>query len=222
MLQFLVILLEFCLSSLYKDRFYPRFYVLETVSRVPYFAFLSVLHLYESLGLWHQADWIKIHFAESWNELHHLRIVEALGGGEYRLDRLIARTGVFAYYWILVFFYLFAPRSVYNFNQLVEQHAYETYDHFVKGHEFELKSQPAPQVAIDYYQNGDLYMFDDFQTDKLPEERRPKIENLYDVFVAIRNDEMAHIHTMIACQQPDAKEQLKSPHSRDTLKKADC
>ncbi|AFZ13379.1 hypothetical protein Cri9333_2513 [Crinalium epipsammum PCC 9333] len=158
MLQFLVSILEFCLSRLYKDRFYPRFYVLETVSRVPYFAFLSVLHLYESLGLWHQADWIKIHFAESWNELHHLRIVEALGGGEYWLDRLFAHIGVFAYYWILV----------------------------------------------------------------LPEERRPKIENLYDVFVEIRNDEMAHIHTMIACQRPDAKEQLKSPHSRDTLKKADC
>ena len=150
---------------------------------------------------------------KSWNELHHLRIVEALGGGEYWLDRLVAKIGVLAYYWILVFVYLFAPRTVYNFNQLVEEHAYETYDRFVKEHEFELKSQPAPQVAIDYYQDGDLYMFDEFQTDKLPEERRPKIENLYDVFVAIRSDEMAHIKTMIACQQPDAKEQLKSPHS---------
>lgn len=27
-----------------------RFWVLETVARVPYFAFISVLHLYETLG----------------------------------------------------------------------------------------------------------------------------------------------------------------------------
>ncbi|HEY9872356.1 MAG TPA: alternative oxidase [Candidatus Obscuribacterales bacterium] len=213
MLQILVKFLEVSLKIIYRNRFYPRFYVLETISRVPYFAFLSVLHLYESLGLWREADWIKVHFAESWNELHHLRIVESLGGGKYWLDRFVARIGVLAYYWILVFAYMIAPRSAYHFNQLVEEHAYETYDNFLTGHEAELKNQPAPQIAINYYRDGDLYMFDEFQTSHAPEKRRPKIENLYDVFVAIRNDEREHVNTMIACQQPDAKESLKSPHS---------
>ncbi len=43
--------------------------------------------------------------------------------------------------------------------------------------------------------------------------RRPQIENLYDVFVAIRDDEGEHVKTMVACQQPDAQEGFKSPHS---------
>ena len=107
-LQDTVILL---LDALYADRHYSRFYVLETIARVPYFgifffidgiisvqldksyfcgtehsfycyyhwsAFLSVLHMYESFGWWRRADYLKVHFAESWNELHHLLIMEVL------------------------------------------------------------------------------------------------------------------------------------------------
>jgi ubiquinol oxidase len=68
------------LTSYYGDRHYARFYALETIARVPYFSYLSVLHLYETLGWWRKADFLKIHFAESWNELHHLLIMEELGG----------------------------------------------------------------------------------------------------------------------------------------------
>jgi len=39
-------------------------------------AFISVLHLYESFGWWRRSDYIKVHFAESWNEMHHLLIME--------------------------------------------------------------------------------------------------------------------------------------------------
>lgn len=212
MIRLIVNLLEFILSKFYQNCWYRRFYVLETVSRVPYFAYLSVLHLYESLSLWREADWLKIHFAESWNELHHLRIIEALGGGQHWIDRFLARIGVLIYYWILVFMYMLAPNSAYYFNQLVEEHAYHTYDTFLKTHEALLKTQPAPQVAINYYQDGNLYMFDEFQTSHSPASRRPKIENLYDVFVAIRNDEMEHVKTMEICQRADAFTTLKSPH----------
>ena len=83
----------------------------------------------------------------------------------------------------------------------------------VKEHEAELKTQPAPQVAINYYRDGDLYMFDEFQTSHKISERRPKIENLYDVYVAIRDDEGEHIKTMVACQQSDAQLTFKSPRS---------
>jgi ubiquinol oxidase len=96
--------------------------------------------------------------------------------------------------------------------ELVEGRAHHTYDTFLKEHEAELKAKPAPQVAINYYHGGDLYMFDEFQTGKNPEERRPRIENLYDVFVNIRDDEGEHIKTIVACQQPDAKTTFKSPH----------
>ncbi len=33
----------------------------------------------------------KIHFAEEWNELHHLQIMESLGGDIRWLDRFLAR-----------------------------------------------------------------------------------------------------------------------------------
>jgi ubiquinol oxidase len=213
MIRLLVNLLEFLLKSFYQDRWYARFYVLETIARVPYFAYLSVLHLYESLGYWRRSDWLKVHFAESWNELHHLRIVEALGGGQHWGDRLISRIGVLGYYWILVFVYMISPKTAYHFNQLVEERAYHTYDKFLNEHEAELKAQPAPQVAITYYCEGDLYMFDEFQTSHPSTNRRPKIENLYDVFLAMRNDESEHIKTMKLCQEPEAQEIFKSPHN---------
>lgn len=215
MMKVLVNFLEFVLNTFYRNRLYPRFYVLETVARVPYFSFLSVLHLYETMGWWRKADWLKVHFAEGWNELHHLLIAEALGGSQYWIDRFVAHSGALIYYWLLVFVYMISPRSAYHFTQLVEEHAYHTYDEFLKVYETELKTQPAPQVAINYYREGDLYLFDEFQTAHVPTERRPKIENLYDVYVAIRDDEGEHVKTMVACQRADAQLTFKSPHSPD-------
>ena len=61
-----------------------------------------------------------------------------------------------------------------------------------------LKGMPAPKATIEYYVDGAMYMFDEFQTKC--EMRRPKIENLYDVFVAIRDDEAAHVKTLIKLQ----------------------
>ncbi|MEO1353079.1 MAG: alternative oxidase, partial [Cyanobacteria bacterium J06635_15] len=109
--------------------------------------------------------------------------------------------------------YLVSPRAAYHFMELVEQHAYASYNKFLKQEVKALKSQPAPQIAIDYYRDGDLYMFDEFQTAHLPAHRRPEINNLYDVFVAIRDDEMEHVKTMVACQQPDAQQTFASPHT---------
>jgi len=213
MIQVLVGILVYVINTIYRDRPYPRFYVLETVARVPYFSYLSVLHLYETLGLWRKADWLKVHFAESWNELHHLLIMEELGGSGFWGDRLLAKTTALVYYWIIAALYVVSPNSAYHFMELVEKHAYASYQKFLKTNGDELKTQPAPEVALRYYRDGDLYMFDEFQTTHAPEERRPQIDNLYDVFVAIRDDEMEHVKTMVACQQPTAKLGFKSPHT---------
>ena len=66
-------------SRVYHSAFAPcitqRFWVLETVARMPYFSYISILHLYESLGWWRAgAELRKVHFAEEWNELHHLQV----------------------------------------------------------------------------------------------------------------------------------------------------
>jgi len=88
----LVWVLKSVLDRLYRDQAdFARFFVLETVARVPYFAYISVLHLYESLGRHKRAAWMKVHFAEADNELHHLLIMEALGGSERFQDRVFAQ-----------------------------------------------------------------------------------------------------------------------------------
>lgn len=212
MIRLLVGVLVFVINVVYRNRPYPRFYVLETVARVPYFSYLSVLHLYETLGWWRKVDWLKVHFAESWNELHHLLIMEALDGDKHWPDRFLARHTALLYYWIVIGLYLVSPRAAYHFMELVEQHAYASYDKFLKQEEAMLKAAPAPQIAIDYYRDGDLYLFDEFQTAQLPNQRRPQIDNLYDVFVAIRDDEMEHVKTMVACQGTDANQEFASPH----------
>ncbi|MEM7770333.1 MAG: alternative oxidase [Cyanobacteria bacterium P01_A01_bin.37] len=217
MIRLLVGILVFVINTVYRNRPYPRFYVLETVARVPYFSYLSVLHLYETLGWWRQVDWLKVHFAESWNELHHLLIMEALGGSDRWADRFLARHVALLYYWIIVGLYILSPRAAYHFMELVEEHAYESYDKFLTSDEAALKTQPAPQIAVSYYRDGDLYMFDEFQTAQTPSDRRPKVDNLYDVFVAIRDDEREHVKTMVACQQPNAQHILQSPHHLPVL-----
>ncbi|GMH39800.1 hypothetical protein BSKO_07698 [Bryopsis sp. KO-2023] len=188
------------IDVVYNNRPLPRFWFLETVARMPYFSFISMLHLYESLGWWRAgADVRKIHFAEEWNELHHLQIMEALGGDQLWIDRFLALHAAIVYYWFLLLFYLLSPKTAYNFSELVENHAVDTYTEFVEVNEELLKELPPPKVAVQYYRGDDLYMFDDFQTSGSTEPRRPSCENLYDVFKNISDDEMEHVRTMKAC-----------------------
>lgn len=189
------------LHNIYGDRHYAYFHALETIARVPYFAYTSVLHLYETLGWSRRADLMKIHFAESWNEQHHLLIMEALGGHERYVDRLISQHLAFAYFFIASSLYVLYPAMAYNLNEQVERHAFATYDRFLKEEGEQLKALPPPSVAKEYYQTGDLYMFDEFHTNKPLERRRPEINNLFDVFVEIRNDEREHFMTMEAMQK---------------------
>eukprot|EP00563_Minutocellus_polymorphus_P019968 CAMPEP_0197719314 /NCGR_PEP_ID=MMETSP1434-20131217/3123_1 /TAXON_ID=265543 /ORGANISM="Minutocellus polymorphus, Strain CCMP3303" /LENGTH=311 /DNA_ID=CAMNT_0043304055 /DNA_START=65 /DNA_END=1000 /DNA_ORIENTATION=+ len=186
-------------DTLFAGRDYPRFYALETIARVPYFSYTAALHFYETIGMWRKAKYLKIHFAEDWNEMHHLMIMESLGGAERWSDRFIAQHIAVGYYLLALGLYFWNPTMAYNLNEYVEEHAFLTYDQFVKDHGEELKAQPAPQVAVDYYRDGDLYMFDEFQTGSC-EIRRPKMDNLYDVFAAIRDDEAQHVKTMAALQ----------------------
>lgn len=209
----LVGILVFVTDVVYQHRPYPRFYVLETIARVPYFAYLSVLHLYETLGFWRKADWLKVHFAETWNELHHLLIMESLGGSDQWGDRFLAQHIAMAYYWIVVPLYMLFPRYAYYMMELIEDHAYHTYNTYLTTHEETLKAQPAPQIAINYYRDGDLYMFEEMQTATRSEFRRPKVDNLYDVFINVRDDESEHVKTMVACQQLEAQITFKSPHT---------
>ena len=98
------------LDTFFDERPIARFWFLETVARIPYFAYTSMLHLYESLGWWRNASLRKVHGAEEWNELHHLLIMESLGGDKMWQDRFLGYHCAILYYWLLIFTYLFSPR----------------------------------------------------------------------------------------------------------------
>ena len=65
---------------------------LETVARIPYFAYNTMIFLYETLGWWRRSAKLKkTHFQEEWNEFHHLLIMESLGGDQSWFDRFVGQ-----------------------------------------------------------------------------------------------------------------------------------
>lgn len=152
----------------------------------------------------------RTHYAEADNELHHLLIMESLGGNDFILDRILASAMAFGYYWYVVVVYLLSEQAAYHLSELIEDHAYNTYDTFVTKNEEYLKTQPVPDIARKYYERDNPFLFDLFCT--VPEcddtgenfsQSRPKLTNLYDVFVNVRNDEREHWKTLCNLVQFD-------------------
>ena len=127
------------LDFLYEGRDYQRFWVLEEIARAPYFAFLSVLHLRESLGLRGEdhIHLMKEHFEQTLNETEHLEYMESMGGSKQWIDRFFAKHLVLLYYWIMVVYYLIDPIDAYHLNWEVEVHAATTYGTYLalNGHD---------------------------------------------------------------------------------------
>eukprot|EP01025_Chloroclados_australasicus_P068550 TRINITY_DN9526_c1_g1_i4.p1 TRINITY_DN9526_c1_g1~~TRINITY_DN9526_c1_g1_i4.p1 ORF type:complete len:367 (-),score=27.39 TRINITY_DN9526_c1_g1_i4:398-1498(-) len=203
------------LDFFYKDRPIARFWTLEVVARIPYFAYTSMLHLYESLGWWRAGATLrKLHFAEEWNELHHLQIMETLGGDHAWFDRFVAYHSAVVYYWLVIVYYLISPKHSYHFMEMVEGHARDTYAEFILQNQTKLADLLPPRVACEYYLSKDLYMFDSFQMTTEQDGthtkniRRPSCETLLDVFNNIRDDEMEHVKTMDACKEQTIASQL--------------
>ena len=124
------------LDFLYQGRDYQRFWVLEEIARAPYFAFLSVLHFRESLGLRgpEHIDLMIQHFEQSINETSHLEYMESKGGNTYWIDRFVAKHLVIIYYWINVIYYLIAPQAAYHLSYEIEIHAAVTYGKYLAKH----------------------------------------------------------------------------------------
>jgi len=217
------------IDVVFANRPIQRFWFLENVARMPYFSYNYMLTMYEALGWWKSSsDTRRVHFAEEWNEVQHLKIMEALGGDKNWIDRFLGRHAALFYFVILNHIWLISPSFAYNFSELIEFHAVDSYGEFVDANEKLLRSLPPPQEALDYYKGEDMYLFDEFQTGRKPKSRRPKIESLYDVFCNIRDDELEHVKTMFQCQtsasvigspnQQAAKAQRKVEDSSQTEK----
>ena len=127
------LILCYFLDVVFEGRYTPsRFFLLETVARMPYFSYISMLHLYETLGFWRRSAQMKrIHFAEELNEFRHLLIMESLGGDQAWWVRFLAQHSAIVYYWVLCLLWTLSPSLSYKFSEMLESHAVNTYGQFL-------------------------------------------------------------------------------------------
>lgn len=126
----------------------PRFWFLETVARMPYFSYNTMLTIYELLGWWRRSSELqRVHFAEQWNEYQHLLVMESLGGDRSWRDRFLGQHAAIFYFLFMCLTWLASPALAYNFSELVEAHAVDTYGQFVDENKKVLRTLPAPRVA---------------------------------------------------------------------------
>lgn len=169
--------ITYLLDKIYEDRPIARFYFLENVARIPYFSYVACLHFYETIGLWQIDEKLrKQHFEEEANETNHLLIMQALGGEAFWVDRFLARHASIAYYIVLLGFYFVSPQLAYKASELLERHAVDTYETFIKQNKERLKLLVAPDIAKKIYKG--------------------KVNNLYDTFRMISFDEYSHANEM--------------------------
>ena len=140
------------LDIIYSNRHLQRFWVLEVIARSPYFAFLSVLHFKESLGIKNDITMylMKEHFYQAINETEHLKEMEKRGGDKFWIDRFLARHLVLFYYWIMVIYYFCSPTNAYDVNIKIEEHAFNTYTKYLKDHPEDLKIKEIAQDELNH------------------------------------------------------------------------
>ena len=142
------------LDFLYYGRDLQRFWVLEVIARSPYFAFLSVLHFKESLGIKNDKTMflMKEHFYQAINETEHLKEMETRGGDKFWIDRFFARHLVLFYYWIMVLYYFFSPTNAYDVNIKIEEHAFNTYSKYLENNPDDQKIKEIAQDELNHVQ----------------------------------------------------------------------
>ena len=140
------------LDFIYSHRHLQRFWVLEVIARSPYFAFLSVLHFKESLGIKNDSTMflMKEHFYQAINETEHLKEMEKRGGDKLWIDRFLARHLVLVYYWIMVIYYFCSPTNAYDVNIKIEEHAFNTYTKYLKTHPHDQKIKEIAQDELSH------------------------------------------------------------------------
>ncbi|KAJ1617884.1 alternative oxidase, partial [Pavlovales sp. CCMP2436] len=186
--------------SRFEGRPIQRFWLLGTVTRIPFLAFGSALIGLELVGLWRNVGLRQLHAAEEWNELHNLLIMESLCGGTLLSDRFVANHLALAFYGLTYITYLVSPRITYELSELLAVDALDSYNAFVARNSARLAELPPPWVAKSYYSNvtatdpsAEIQM-------QLGGLRRPPCASLRDVFTNIVDDEFEHVANLDACQ----------------------
>ena len=194
--------LRFLADTFFKKRYGHRAVVLETIAAVPGMVGGMLLHLKSLRKMEDDKGWIKILLDEAANERMHLMTFIEIAKPTF-IERVIIMIAQFIFIVMYLFVYLISPRTAHRIVGYFEEEAVISYTDYLNELESgKIKDQPAPQIAINYW-------------------NLPLHSTLKDVIKVIRDDEAGHrdINHKFANILDERKNQIsKKNEKNDNLK----
>ena len=165
--------LRFLADTFFKKRYGHRAVVLETVAAVPGMVGGMLLHLKSLRKMEDDKGWIKILLDEAANERMHLMTFIEIAKPTF-LERSIIMLAQFIFIIMYTFIYVVSQKTAHRIVGYFEEEAVISYTDYLNELESgKIKDQPAPEIAINYW-------------------NLPLHATLKDVVRVIRDDEAGH------------------------------
>ena len=160
-------------DTFFKKKYGHRAVVLETVAAVPGMVAGMLMHLKSLRKMEDDKGWIKLLLEEAENERMHLMTFIQVAKPT-SLERLIIIVAQFLFIILYSIIYIVSQRTAHRIVGYFEEEAVFSYTEYLKELESgRIKDQPAPKIAIDYW-------------------NLPLHSTLKDVVKVVRNDEAGH------------------------------
>ena len=165
--------LRFLADTFFKKKYGHRAVVLETVAAVPGMVAGMLLHLKSLRKMEDDNGWIKILLDEAANERMHLMTFIEIAKPTF-LERSIIMLAQFIFIIMYTFIYVVSQKTAHRIVGYFEEEAVISYTDYLNELESgKIKDQPAPEIAINYW-------------------NLPLHATLKDVVRVIRDDEAGH------------------------------
>jgi len=165
--------LRFLADTFFRKRYGHRAVVLETVAAVPGMVGGMLLHLKSLRKMEDDKGWIKILLDEAANERMHLMTFIEIAKPTF-LERSIIMLAQFIFIIMYTFIYVVSQKTAHRIVGYFEEEAVISYTDYLNELESgKIKDQPAPEIAINYW-------------------NLPLHATLKDVVRVIRDDEAGH------------------------------
>ena len=166
-------ILRFLADTFFRKRYGHRAVVLETVAAVPGMVGGMLLHLKSLRKMEDDKGWIKILLDEAANERMHLMTFIEIAKPTV-IERAIIMVAQFIFIVMYLFIYIISSRTAHRIVGYFEEEAVISYTDYLNELENgKIKDQPAPEIAINYW-------------------NLPLHSTLKDVVRVIRDDEAGH------------------------------
>ena len=166
-------ILRFLADTFFRKRYGHRAVVLETVAAVPGMVGGMLLHLKSLRKMEDDKGWIKILLDEAANERMHLMTFIEIAKPTI-IERAIIMVAQFIFIIMYLFIYIISSRTAHRIVGYFEEEAVISYTDYLNELENgKIKDQPAPEIAINYW-------------------NLPLHSTLKDVVRVIRDDEAGH------------------------------